>query len=70
VLQIKKINYLLPFKKEDIFFTVGVGYNEHIYEVIEDSKKKTENFKIYTCVLLASDLNNGIFKINIERLNI
>lgn len=36
------------------------------FKISEDSKKKTENFKIYTCVLLASDLNNGIFKINIE----
>ena len=39
-IQIKKINYLLPFKENDIFFSVGVGYNEHIYDVIEDSKKK------------------------------
>lgn len=36
------------------------------FKVSEDSKKKTENFKIYTCVLLRSDLNNGIFKINVE----
>ena len=35
------------------------------FKVSEDSKKKTENFKIYTCVLLRSDLNDGIFKISI-----
>lgn len=36
------------------------------FKVSEDPKKKTENFKFYNCVLLTSDLNNGIFKISIE----
>lgn len=36
------------------------------FKVSEDTKKKTENFKIYSCVLLKSDFDNGIFKISIE----
>lgn len=36
------------------------------FKVSEDSKKKTENFKLYTCILLTSDFDNGVFKINVE----
>ncbi len=48
-MQIKKINYSLPFKENDIFFSVGMGYSERIYEVIEDSKKKN-NFKYFQLI--------------------
>jgi len=47
--KMKDSTYLLPFKENDIFFSVGVGYNEHIYDVIENSKKENK-FKYFQLI--------------------
>ncbi|WP_369715823.1 glycosyltransferase [Leptotrichia sp. HSP-536] len=47
--KINKKNFLLPFKENDVFFSAGMGYSEHIYAVIENSKKKN-NFKYFQLI--------------------
>ena len=36
------------------------------FKVSPNSKKNAENFEEYNCILLKSDFENGIFKINIK----
>lgn len=36
------------------------------FKISENSKKNTDNFEEYNCILLRADFENGIFKINIE----
>ena len=39
------------------------------FKVSENSKKNADDFEEYNCILLKSDFENGIFKINIEDVN-
>ena len=47
--KINNMSYTLPFKKDDIFFSVGIGYSKHIYNIIENSKKKNK-FKYFQLI--------------------
>lgn len=46
---------------------ISCGNNIYIkFKVSEDSKKKTENFEEYECMLSRSEFESGIFKINVK----
>ena len=49
---------------------IACGNNIQVkFKVSEDSKKKTEKFEEYNCILLESDFGSGVFKINIKDNN-
>lgn len=46
-----------------------IAYDENIqikFKVSENQKKDTKDFEEYICILLKSDFDNGIFKIDIK----
>lgn len=61
--------YLLVNNELNIINTELIACGENIqikFKVSENPKKNTEDFKTYICVLLKSNFDGGIFKINIE----
>lgn len=64
--------YILVSNKLNVIDTelIACGNNVLVkFKVSENSKKNTDDFKEYNCILLRSDFENGIFKINIEDTN-
>ena len=64
--------YILLENQLNIINTELIACGENIqikFKVSPNSKKNAENFEEYNCILLKSDFENGIFKINIEDAN-
>ena len=64
--------YVLVSNKLNIIDTELIACGENIqikFKVSPNSKKNADDFKEYNCILLKSDFENGIFKINIEDTN-
>ena len=61
--------YILLENQLNIINTELIACGENIqikFKVSPNSKKNAENFEEYNCILLKSDFENGIFKINIK----
>lgn len=61
--------YVLVVNELHIIDTELIACNNNIqvkFKVSEDSKKKAEKFEEYECMLLRSEFESGIFKINIK----
>lgn len=64
--------YILVSNKLNIIDTELIACSNNVlvkFKVSENSKKNADNFEEYNCILLKSDFENGIFKINIEDVN-
>lgn len=61
--------YILLENQLNIINTELIACGENIqikFKVSQNSKKNVENFEEYNCILLKSNFDNGVFKINIE----
>lgn len=61
--------YVLVINELHIIDTELISCGNNIlikFKVSESPKKKAENFEEYDCILLRSDLGNGVFKINVK----
>lgn len=61
--------YVLVVNELHIVDTELIACNNNIqvkFKVSKEPKKKAEEFEEYNCILLKSDFNDGIFKINIK----
>lgn len=61
--------YVLVVNELHIIDTELISCSNNIqikFKVSEESKKKAEKFEEYNCILLKTDFDEGIFKINIK----